>query len=75
MLRQARNLLMELDDRDRGVKFLIHDCDGKFPGAFDALLASEMINVIRAGAGAEVGRRFASITMIRRCGLRAAARS
>ncbi len=47
MLQQARNLLMELDDRDRRVRFLIHDRDAKFPRAFDALLASEKIKAIR----------------------------
>jgi hypothetical protein len=47
MLQQARNLLMELDDRDRRVRFLIHDRDAKLPRAFDALLASEEIKVIR----------------------------
>ena len=47
MLQQARNLLMELDDHDRQVRFLIHDRDAKFPRAFDALLESDRINVIR----------------------------
>jgi putative transposase len=47
MLQQARNLLMELDDRDRQVRFLLHDRDAKFPRAFDALLANEKIKVIR----------------------------
>ena len=47
MLQQARNVMMELDDRDRQVRFLIHDRDAKFPGAFDALLMSEEIKVIR----------------------------
>jgi putative transposase len=47
MLQQARNLLMELDERDRQVRFLIHDRDAKFPRAFDALLHSENIKVIR----------------------------
>jgi putative transposase len=47
MLQQARNLLMELDDRGRQVRFLIHDRDAKFPRAFDALLATEDIKVIR----------------------------
>jgi putative transposase len=37
----------ELDDRDRQVRFLIHDRDAKFPRAFDALLHSEKIKVIR----------------------------
>ena len=52
MLQQARNLLIELDDRDRQVRFLIHDRDAKFPAAFDALLASEKIKVIRTPAQA-----------------------
>src|SRR5437764_15456523 len=47
MLQQARNLLIELDDRDRQVRFLIHDRDTKFPRALDDLLASEKIKVIR----------------------------
>jgi transposase InsO family protein len=47
MLQQARNVLMELDDRGRQVRFLIHDRDAKFPAAFDALLGSEQIKIIR----------------------------
>jgi putative transposase len=47
MLQQARNLLMEFDDHERRVRFLIHDRDAKFPAAFDALLATEKIKVIR----------------------------
>jgi putative transposase len=47
MLQQARNLIMDLDDHERPVRFLIHDRDAKFPRAFDALLASETIKVIR----------------------------
>jgi putative transposase len=47
MLQQARNLLMELDDRHGQVRFLIHDRDTKFPRAFDDLLATEKIKVIR----------------------------
>jgi transposase InsO family protein len=47
MLQQARNLLRELDDHDRQVRFLIHDRDTKFPRAFDALVASAKIKVIR----------------------------
>jgi hypothetical protein len=47
MLQQARNLLMELVDHSRHVRFLIHDRDAKFPRAFDTLLASENIKIIR----------------------------
>jgi transposase InsO family protein len=47
MLQQARNLLIDLDDRDRKVRLLIHDGDTKFPRAFDAVLATENIKVIR----------------------------
>ena len=47
MLQQARDLLMALDDRNRRMRFLIHDRDAKFPHAFDALLATEKIKVVR----------------------------
>jgi len=47
MLQQARNLLMALDNRERQVRFLLHDRDAKFPRAFDVLLASDNIKVIR----------------------------
>src|SRR5215210_7499153 len=66
MLQQARKLLMELDDRDGQVRFLIHDRDAKFPAAFDALLASEKIKVIRTpvqapNANAHVERWVGSV--------------
>lgn len=47
MLQQARNLLMQLDDHSKQVRFLIHDRDAKFPPAFDALLSNDGIKVIR----------------------------
>jgi hypothetical protein len=45
---QARNLLMAIDDRERPFRFLIHDRDSKFSGAFDHVFQSEGIAVIRA---------------------------
>jgi putative transposase len=44
---QARNLLMTLDDRERPLRFLIHDRDAKFSGGFDQVFQSEGIVVIR----------------------------
>ena len=66
MLQQARNLLMELDDHDRQVRFLIHDRDAKFPRAFDALLESDGINLIHTpvrapNANAHLERSVATV--------------
>jgi hypothetical protein len=47
MTQQARNLLIELDDRQQRTLFLIHDRDKKFSRAFDAILRSDGISVIR----------------------------
>ena len=47
MLQQARNLLMNLDDRGRQVRFLVHDRDSKFSAAFDSVFASEGVRIIR----------------------------
>jgi putative transposase len=45
----ARNLVMDLDDADCKVKYLIRDRDGKYPGMFDAILADAGINVVLSG--------------------------
>jgi putative transposase len=47
MLQQARNLLVELDNRGRPMPFLLHDRDAKFPRASDALLGNAGIKMIR----------------------------
>jgi transposase len=44
---QARNLLMTIDDRQRPLRLLIHDRDGKFGGGFDQVFQSDGIAVIR----------------------------
>jgi len=47
MLQQARNLLMNLDDRGQRPRLLIHDRDSKFSRAFDALFRNDGFRVIR----------------------------
>jgi putative transposase len=44
---QARNLVMTLDDREKPVRFLIHDRDSKFSGGRDHVFQSQEITVIR----------------------------
>ena len=48
MLQQARNLLMNFDDRGERPRFLLHDRDAKFSRAFDSIFHGERIRVIRA---------------------------
>jgi putative transposase len=47
MTQQARNLLMDLDDRGQRPRFLIHDRDKKFSRAFDAIFRGEDIEIVR----------------------------
>src|SRR6266496_515328 len=47
MQQQARNLLMDINDRGRQTRFLIHHRDAKFSRAFDAVFHSGGIRVIR----------------------------
>jgi putative transposase len=47
MVQQARNLLMDLDDRRQRPLFLIHDRDTKFSRAFDSTFRNEGIEIVR----------------------------
>lgn len=44
---QARNLLMDLDERAQQFRFLIRDRDSKFTGAFDTVFTAAGINILR----------------------------
>ena len=49
MPQAARNLVMDVVDAGCKVKYLIRDRDGKYPQAFDAVLADADITVVLSG--------------------------
>ena len=48
VVQQARNLLMDLEDAQMRVKFVIHDRDASFTTTFDAVFQAAGIRVIRS---------------------------
>ena len=59
MMQQARNLLLDLDDRGQRPRFLIHDRDSKFSHAFDAIFGSEGIEIVRTPVQAPNANAYA----------------
>ena len=47
MTQQVRNLLINLEDRADGLKFLIRDRDAKFTAGFDAVLAAAGVRITK----------------------------
>jgi putative transposase len=47
VVQQARNLAIDLAERERSVRLLLHDRDAKFSAAFDEVFRSEGVRVVR----------------------------
>jgi transposase InsO family protein len=58
-VQQARNLLIDLDQRAGSLRFLLRDRDTKFTAAFDTVLTAAGIKVIRTPPQAPRANAFA----------------
>jgi putative transposase len=52
VVQQARNLLMDLEDADTRVKFVLHDRDASFTAAFDDVFQAAGVRIVRSAAQA-----------------------
>src|ERR1022692_3637136 len=60
VVQQARNLLMDLEDAGRRVKFVLHDRDASFTAAFDAVFRAAGVRVVRSAIQAPRMKQWAS---------------
>ena len=56
---QARNLMMELDERANLFKFLIRDRDAKFTAAFDNVFTSSAVRIVKTPVRAPRANAYA----------------
>jgi hypothetical protein len=47
VVRQARNLLMDLEEQGHRLRYLIRDRDAKFTGAFEAVFGAAGVEVVK----------------------------
>ena len=70
VVQQARNLLMDLEDIGRRVKFVLHDRDASLTAAFDEVFRAAGARIIRAAVQApRMKPRVAYCTSSGRCGV------
>lgn len=59
IVQQARNLFIDLEERHKPLRFLLHDRDSKFGAAFDEVFRSEGVREIKTPVRAPNANAFA----------------